>query len=332
MRSMQRPRVVDIHCHFYPQEYLHELASGRGAVSAQWSQGGEAIIHYAGDYNVVVPAHWDPEVRLQEMDREGVDLHVLSLTTPGVHIEEAQRGRDLARLVNSCFLELCRKFPDRFAALAAIPWQDPNAAADELRWAAKEGLAGVMLFSNINGNYPDHPDIAGVLQEAARLKMPVFLHPATPPDPAPYEVHRLVPLLGFPFDTTLAVVRLLFSGSWPANLRLIVAHLGGTIPYLAERLDRGWRAYGELYPKSRTMPSSLLAQLYYDTVNFAPEALRLALDFCGSQRLLFGSDYPHQIGSMAGALRAVHQLALLPTQRRQVLGENALHLLRMSLH
>jgi aminocarboxymuconate-semialdehyde decarboxylase len=139
----------------------------------------------------------------------------------------------------------------------------------------------------------------------------------------------LMPLVGFLFDTTLAAAHLVFAGipeRFP-GIRWVLGHLGGTIPYLAERLDRGYRMFRECRKDLSRPPSEHLKAFYYDTVNFDPGALRLAIGFAGAGQILAGSDYPHQIGSIPRMLESIRGLGLPPDDEARILGGNAERLL-----
>jgi aminocarboxymuconate-semialdehyde decarboxylase len=143
----------------------------------------------------------------------------------------------------------------------------------------------------------------------------------------------LMPLNGFLFDTTLAASKLVFSGvvkRFP-RIKWVLGHLGGTIPYLAERLDRGWRAFASCRANIDEPPTAYLKRhFWYDTVNFAQGPLKLAIDFAGVDRILAGSDYPHMIGSIPLMREAIAQLPITEDERRAILGGNALRLLGVS--
>ena len=139
----------------------------------------------------------------------------------------------------------------------------------------------------------------------------------------------LMPLVGFLMDTTLAAAKIVFSGipqRFP-NIRWALCHLGGTIPYLAERLDRGFEAFSECRAHISQKPSWYLKQFYYDTVNFDAGALELAIAFAGVDRILAGSDYPHQIGSIPKMLEAIRGLNVSEDDRAKIFGGNAQKLL-----
>ena len=138
-----------------------------------------------------------------------------------------------------------------------------------------------------------------------------------------------MPLVGFLYDTTLAAASLVFSGvpeRFP-KIRWALCHLGGTIPYLVERLDRGFHNFKDCRAKIQRPPSTYLKEFYYDTVNFNQGALKLAIDFAGADHILAGSDYPHQIGSIPLMLETIEKLGLDEASKRKILGENAVGLL-----
>ena len=139
----------------------------------------------------------------------------------------------------------------------------------------------------------------------------------------------LMPLVGFPTDTTLAAAHLVFSGvveRFP-RIRWVLGHLGGAIPYIAERLDRGFEAFPECRANIRRAPSSYLKEFYYDTVNFDAGALRLAIEFAGARQILAGSDYPHRIGSLRAMRDSLGRLDVPAADRALMLGGNAARLL-----
>jgi aminocarboxymuconate-semialdehyde decarboxylase len=139
----------------------------------------------------------------------------------------------------------------------------------------------------------------------------------------------LMPLVGFLCDTTLAAAKIVFSGipqRFP-RIRWALCHLGGAIPYLAERLDRGFEAFSECRAHIPRPPSEYLKQFYYDTVNFNPRAIELAIAFAGTGRVMAGSDYPHQIGSIPKMIESIEKLPVTEEERAAIFGGNAARLL-----
>jgi len=138
-----------------------------------------------------------------------------------------------------------------------------------------------------------------------------------------------MPLVGFLADTTLAAAGLVFSGvaeKFP-EIRWVLGHLGGAIPYLAERLDRGYEAFSECRAHIAQPPSVYLKKFFYDTVNFDPHAIELAIAFAGADQILAGSDYPHQIGSIPKMLESIRALRADEDVKKRILGGNAARLL-----
>lgn len=191
------------------------------------------------------------------------------------------------------------------------------------------GLSGAMVFSNVN-----HVALADAVFEplwktADELGATIYIHPTDPAGVESMLEYWLMPLVGFLFDTTLAAARLVFSGvveRYP-RIRWVLTHMGGAIPYITERLDRGWRAFVDCRTHIGRPPSEYLRSFHYDTVNFNPAAMRLALDFAGPDRLLAGSDYPHQIGSIPLMLETIEKLDLRSDVKEKILGGNAAALL-----
>jgi aminocarboxymuconate-semialdehyde decarboxylase len=324
--------TIDFHNHFYPPEYLEAIQQGPSNVRVTIDGEGNPRLHYPGDYNVAVLGHRDIAYRARVLEQAGVDLQVLTLTSPGTHIEEAPRAVALARLVNDAFARIVSERGNRFRALATLPLNDPVASVAEFERAIGElGMPGAMLFSNVNGVALADERYWPLYERAAQRNAVLFIHPIHPVGVEAMTDYWLMPLVGFPMDTTLAAAHLVYSGVVQrfAGIRWVLAHLGGAIPYLAERLDRGYEAFPECRLHIDRPPSEYLRRFYYDTVNFDPEALRLAIEFAGVDQILAGSDYPHQIGSLEKMQQSIQKLCLGPDDEAKIRGENARRLLRL---
>jgi aminocarboxymuconate-semialdehyde decarboxylase len=328
-------RVVDFHNHYYPPEYVAALtaAGSRSIVKVTYDAEDNPCVHYPGDYNILVPGHRDIEYRQRVLDQHGIATQVLTFTTPGVHVEVPALAIEWAQRVNDAFARVVHERKGRFSALATLPLNDPAASAAELERAMKElGLPGAMVFSNVNHGALADDRFAALWKKADELGAVIYIHPT---DPAGVEAmldYWLMPLVGFLMDTTLAAAKLVFSGVVERHprIRWVLTHMGGAIPYLAERLDRGYRAFSDCRTHISKPPSEYLQKFYYDTVNFNPSALRLALEFAGEDRILAGSDYPHQIGSIPLMLESIEKLEVPEAVRAKMLGRNAAALLGLA--
>jgi aminocarboxymuconate-semialdehyde decarboxylase len=322
--------VIDFHDHYYPPEYIKAIEQGPSAVRITYDAERNPCLHYPGDYNVAVPGHRDIDYREQVLKQEGVDTQVITLTTPGTHIEEPATAVKLARLVNDAFARVVADKKGRFVALATLPLCDPAASVEELRRAMTDlKFRGAMLFSNVNGVALSDQRFWKLYEVADEHGAVLHIHPTNPVGVEAMLDYWLMPLVGFLMDTTLAAASLVFSGV-PERLpriRWVLSHLGGAIPYLAERLDRGFEAFADCRKNINRPPSSYLKNFYFDTVNFDPRAIELAIDFAGADHILAGSDYPHQIGSIPKMLQSLRAVRVSNEDREKILGGNAARLL-----
>jgi aminocarboxymuconate-semialdehyde decarboxylase len=322
--------IIDFHNHHYPPAYIEALRAQSGPVTVTDDAEGNPVIHSPGDYNVAVPGHRDLDFRRSVLEAEGIDRQVLTLTSPGTHLCPPEVSVELARIVNDAFAASVAAHPDRFRALGTLPLNDPAASVGELeRIMGELGLPGVMLFSNVNGVPLWDERFLPLYERADRLGALLYIHPIHPVGVEAMTEYWLMPLVGFTFDTTLAAAGLVFSGVVERFPRItwILCHLGGAIPYLVERLDRGYHAFRECRERITRPPSEYLKSFYYDTVNFDPNALELAVRFAGADHLLAGSDYPHMIGSLRGMVTSIQALGIPNEEKALILGGNAQRLL-----
>ena len=321
---------VDFHNHFYPPEYLEAIKNGPSNVKITFDKDNNPLLHYPGDYNIVVPGHRDIDYRQEVLEQAGVDKQVLSFTTPGTHVEEPKRALELTHIVNDNFAKIMYERNDTFAATATLPLNDPSASVIELDRAFNQlGFKSVTLHSNVNGVELIDKQFWPLYEKADELNAVFDIHPSFPVGVEAMTEYWLMPLIGFTFDTTLTAAKLVFSGvveKFP-NIKWKLSHLGGAIPYLAERLDRGYYAFKECRENINKPPSEYLKNFYYDTVNFDLNALQLAVKFAGADRLVAGSDYPHQIGSLTGMVDSINQMEISDQDKQKIYGDNTIRLL-----
>jgi len=322
--------VIDFHNHFYPPEYLEALEKGPSNVKVSFDSDNNPLLHYPGDYNIIVREHRDIDYRKKILKDAGVSKQVLTLTTPGTHIEAPEQAIIMARITNTNLAKIMKNHSDRFTALATLPLNAPQAAVEELDRAFRDfGFKGAAIFSNINGIALDDRSFLPLYERAHELKAVLYIHPTFPVGVEAMTEYWLMPLVGFTYDTTLAAAKLVFSGiveKYP-DIKWVLGHLGGAIPFLAERLDRGYHAFRACRENIDRPPSEYLKEFYYDTVNFDVKALQLAIDFAGADHLLAGSDYPHQIGSLEKMISSINALDISLEDKAHIYGKNAARLL-----
>jgi aminocarboxymuconate-semialdehyde decarboxylase len=326
--------VIDVHTHMLTEDYLslldrHGGPKYRRAIDAT---GVDTIRCDGAPFFTLDPAMWDYERRIRDMDSAGVDLAIVSLTCPNAFFGEPEISLAAAGGVNDSMAEQQTLRPNRIRWLASLPWQYPKLAITELARAVDAGAVGVMVIATIDGKPLTDPAYAEIWVDIDRRELPVLVHPGPPVGAAELGLadYALVPAAGFPFDTTVAFARLFVDGfldRYP-NLKLIAAHGGGALPYLAARLDRCHEILPAASIRTTTRPSEYLGRIFYDAVVYSEAALRLCIDVSGSdERVLFGSDYPHTIGDMPGCLARTRSLA--PASARRIQGGNAEKLFRL---
>ena len=317
----------DLHTHYYPEAFFRLIKEVGGAFSFGADPTGRTIIRYRGSrFFGITPPMTDPARRLEDMDRVGIDVEVLSLSTPNVYFAPPERQAEVARLVNDAYADLAARHPTRFKGFASIPMDDPDAALRELeRTQGELRMNGVIVLSNINGRALTDARYRPFFVECDRRRVCVFIHPMIPASAEPFAEYVLGPIIGFPFDTTLAVARLCYAGVFRElpNIRWILGHLGGAVPYLMERMDNGWRDFAECRVNIDELPSVYLKRLYYDTVSFSAPSLRLTRELVGADHMVMGSDYPHLLGSIDRAVSSIESLDIPGADKERIFGGTA---------
>jgi aminocarboxymuconate-semialdehyde decarboxylase len=323
--------ILDVHNHYYPPAFLDAIRKGPSKYTVETDAEGNPVLVSPGDRNFVVRGHRDIAYREEVIAKAGVDMQVITLTAPGTTMETRKRSASLAGLVNDALAKIRAERAPRFTALATLPLNDPGASVKEFDRAMSMGFPGCMVFANVAGVALHDERFFPLWERVNEAKAVIHIHPNYPAGVEAMEQYWLMPLVGFMFDTTLAAAGLVYSGvveRYP-DIQWILGHLGGAIPYIAERLDRGFEAFPECRVNITKPPSEYLKRFYYDTVNFDPKALQLAVEFAGASRLLAGSDYPHLISSMAKMKSSIESMEITATERSMILGANAVRLYKV---
>ena len=324
-------RKLDLHTHYYPDAFFQKIREHPSEFSFDKDPTGRTIIKYRGArFFGITPPMTDVAKRIEDMDRVGIDIEVVSLSTPNVFFADEKLQPEIAKMVNDAYGELIARHPKRFKGFASIPMDAPDAALRELHRAIDElKLNGVILLSNIRGKALTAPVYRPFFEEADRMKLCILLHPMLPANSEPFREYVLGPIIGFPFDTTLAVARMCYDGLLRdlPGIRWIIAHIGGAVPYLMERMDNGFRDFAECRVKIDQLPSTYLKRLYYDTVTFSPYNLNMARDLVGVEHLVMGSDYPHLLGSIDRAVSSIENLNIPVNEKQSIFEGTAMSIL-----
>jgi aminocarboxymuconate-semialdehyde decarboxylase len=321
-------RKIDFHCHAFPAEFFEAMQRiYPGAIEFGQDEQGRKYALWA---NTPLPV-WDHDARLEDIDRAGIDLEILS--NPPLYSRVDERAPELCRLVNDILAASCRRAPDRFKALAHLPFNDSGAALSEMARALDQlGCVGVLVTSNIAGRYLDAAEFEPFWAEVHRRRTPVFMHPANSPS---YRDDQPPTLLSFPFDTTLSAYKLVRGNLFERypETTLVLAHLGGALPYLARRIDLSFDSpgfYGS-YPKPRRRPSETMRKLYVDTaLGWNRGAFECACELVGLDHILFGTDYfIRGTNFMERTREFIDGMGLKPRDRELIYSENAGRILKL---
>lgn len=269
--------------------------------------------------------------RIAHMDSLGIDMHVLSITSPGVQVFETALATRLAAESNDALAAAVKAHPTRFAGLAAIAPQDPAAAAREIERAAGTlGLCGLIINSHTMGEYLDAPKYRPIFEAAEALDMPIYLHPR---EPAPSMVTPYLDYAlyfagwGFAAETGLHAMRLIMSGTFDRfpKLRIVLGHMGEGIPFWLQRIDNRYLLEVKIGATAKLpkLPSQYFLDNFVITTSGVTSmpALRLSLDVLGAERILFAADFPYE--DDAEAVRFMDGAAVTEVEREQIYETNA---------
>ena len=320
--------VIDVHTHMYTEAWLDLIREAGGPdYEIKESLDSPVTLYRRGaSFGPLEPAHFDFDLRIENMKAAGVDIAIITLSAPSAFWGGEEVSRRAARIANDDFRAEQERHPDHIRWMATLPWEYPEAAIAELDRACGMGAVGVFTLGNINGRHLTDEAFAPVWRAIDDLALPVLLHPTVPPGGEALDLSRyaMVGSIGFMVDTSVAVVRMIYDGFFDryADLKLIVSHAGATLPYLAGRLDRVYETTRRARVTIDRPPSEYLRHVYYDAVCYTQEALEMCIGVGGAEHVMYGSDYPFKLGDMKGCLARVD--ALSGETRDKVRGENAI--------
>ena len=329
-----RVKVIDIHAHWYPQEWIdlvEKESVGNGATRIDRNPRGLLQVFIPGLTVTFQPRYTDIPSRLKVMDAQAVAMHAMSLTQPMVYWAEPAFGLKLSQAFNNACSALHLKYSERFVGLATLPMQAPELAAQEVDRAAKlPGIRGVYMSTHVLGQNLDEKKFWPVYARCEALGVPIFLHPTNTLGADRMRQYHLRNFIGNPTESAIAAASLMFGGVLDAHPKLdvVLPHSGGTFPILIGRWDHGATVRQEV-KDLKNAPSHYLRRFYYDTVAHSREILMNLVRQVGADRVVCGTDFPADMG-VGDPVRTVEALAELSTADRDlILRGNAARLLKL---
>lgn len=295
-------KIIDIHSHCYPREFVNKVLSlGPPFEVGRDAKGRKNIFFKGARVWTITDEMGDVEGRIEALEKFGICHQVLSAASPFSFYLPEQGAYDLVRSVNDALCDLCDRYSRHFSAIACLPLTSVDNSLKELERAIdKLNIKGVIIGTNVCGKPLDSEEFVPLFEEFNRRRIPVFLHPVTPPEVGLLKDYSLLSLVGFMFETTLAVSRMVLSGLFDrfSNLMMVLAHMGGTILHLWERIERRHGVFPDAAKVISFPPSHYFKMFYFDVTCYDEISLQAAVERVGPERLLFGTDFPHPIGNL----------------------------------
>jgi len=306
--------IIDPHAHISPESFIDDVRKKRFGKAVKIIKGkpwellvtrtkilGKERVHK----NPLPKETYDVGLRLKGMKKQNVDMQILSVVPPMTFYSlDKGLNRELSASMNEALLKITEENPDKFRCMAQIPLQDPKAAAKELERAVKKGHLGAQIGSNVAGKNLDDRALDVVWRKAVKLDVPIFIHPVDVMGVNDrLKDYYLRNFIGNPLDTTICAASLIFGGVFDRfpKIKFLLSHVGGFTPWIRGRWQHG---YGErLEPKvnKAKAPENYYKKFYYDTIIHNADAFEFAVKSLGVNRILYGTDYPFDMGNLKKA-------------------------------
>ncbi|MCP9206591.1 amidohydrolase family protein [Streptomyces sp. NEAU-Y11] len=294
--------LIDVHTHYVPHGWPD--LSGVGGPEAPWlrieSEAEAMIMMGSKEFRRIGADCWDAEVRLRDMDADGVATQVVS-PTPAFfsYGRDGAEAAKIARIFNDLALEIVAPAPQRLLPFCQVPLQDPDAACRELERCVAAGHRGVEIGNHVGDRDLDSAGVVTFLQHCAALDVPVFVHPWDMDNSPRLDRWMARWLTAMPAETHLSILAMVLGGVFDRvdeRLRICFAHGGGSFAFWLGRMENAWYGRNDVIGTSLHPPSHYLDRFYVDSVVFDDRALRLLVDTVGEDRVMIGSDYPYPLG------------------------------------
>lgn len=323
-----RPAVIDVHTHIYPRSYLDLLARRVSAPRLERRDGRELLHVFDGEEGRLVDEeYWSIEAKLEFMTRAGIQQSVVSLGNPWLEVFEPAESVKIARDLNQELASMAADTGGRMVGMGCLPSGDvEQIASTVVEVSGTEGLFGVVSGTQLAGLAFDDDELDPVWAALSDTGTPLLVHPHFGLGLSAMDGfgHALPLALGFTFETTTALTKLAMSGALDRHPKLTVigSHGGGTVPYLAGRLDGCWQPDGVARARRDLPPTSALSRLFLDALVYHPRALRAAADLVSTKQMVFGTDHPFAIADPARNISAIAE-TFGPVEAGEVFAETA---------
>jgi len=320
--------VIDTHSHFYPDWYMELLKARAEIPKVVEDAEGVRFVMFPGEHGRPMdPEYWDLERKLSFMDRFGISQTVLSLANPWLDPFPGSEGIEITRHCNQYFAGLEQQTEGRILGMGVLPPDNVEVAAEITKEiAGTDSLYGIITGTRICGKPIDDPDLELLWQALEDTRLPVLIHPhhTSAADELTGYGHAFPVAMGFTFETTIAVARMVFAGVIHRHPRLniVASHGGGTIPFLAGRLDSAWRSDPSVQEQLPNPPTGDLRRISYDAVLFHTGALLATADLVGTDRMPWGTDHPFSVADPGVSLEAV-RATFESKEQNEILSESA---------
>lgn len=328
---------IDFHTHIIAEDFLNlakKYNDDRWPVLQKKCSCGANIMIKGKNFREITNQAWDPQKRIDDMDKEGIDVQVLSpIPVTFSYWSDAKQGLEMSVFQNNFIASVVKENPKRFIGLATVPLQDVDLAILEMERAIDElGLKGIQIGSNVNGKNLDDEQLEKFFQVANNRGIPLFVHPWSTLGQERLSRHNLMYMVGMPSETALAAGSIIMSGlldKYP-NLKLCFAHGGGSLPYILPRMDKGWEVWPHIR-KTKKPPSYYAKKLYYDSLVYNEKNLQFMIERFGVDQIIAGSDYPFLLREVPSG-KVVDQLSSLnQNEKEKIFGLNATKFLSLNI-
>lgn len=330
MSNLNKFLIIDCQSHIFPEPYREILLKTKSGIKALYRENNLCVTFENSslllDFN-----RFDLKKKIYDMDKNEIDVSVISCNIPGPELLEEEMGIKSAKLINDYIAEVCEKYRGRIYGIASLPMQNVNEAIAEIKRAVNHlKLVGVIIYSNIRGKPIDASEFEPIYELLEKLDIPIVIHPTFPSWSEVIKDYSMVPMLGFILDHSIAMLRLILSGileRYP-DLKILHPHCGGILPYIMPRIIEQTEVKRRGRENISKSPDYYYKRVYLDIVSPSAEVINFVKEIWGSKKLLFGSDHPWH--DHAVILSKLSNLYISREEKENILGLNAIRLFKLA--